>query len=129
MTHPDEGRFWTREQEADWPYQFFSPDEIRSKDGPLFTTDRAMWMLVQLRHLWGGPLVVLSGYRTPEHNAAVGGAPNSYHMAGRAFDLQCSGPYQASLAACAVFVGFRGIGTYKTFLHFDNRPDLTFWQG
>ncbi len=31
--------------------------------------------------------VVTSGYRTPEHNAAIGGAPNSRHCLGMAVDL------------------------------------------
>ena len=33
------------------------------------------------------PLVVASGYRTPEHNRAVGGGSRSQHVAGRALDL------------------------------------------
>ena len=31
--------------------------------------------------------VVTSVYRTPAHNRAVGGVPNSYHLAGRAIDV------------------------------------------
>jgi hypothetical protein len=34
---------------------------------------------------WGARIT--SGYRTPEHNAAVGGVPNSYHMDADALDL------------------------------------------
>ena len=40
-----------------------------------------------LRAAAGGPLAVLSAYRTPEHNAAVGGAPQSQHVEGRALDV------------------------------------------
>lgn len=32
-------------------------------------------------------LQITSGYRSPAHNAAVGGAPNSYHVQGLAFDF------------------------------------------
>ena len=31
--------------------------------------------------------VITSTYRTPEHNRAVGGVPNSYHLHGRAIDV------------------------------------------
>lgn len=34
-----------------------------------------------------GHLRIVSGYRCPRHNAAVGGAKNSQHMYGRAADL------------------------------------------
>lgn len=42
-----------------------------------------------------------SGYRTPEHNASVGGVPNSLHTAGRALDLVIPGlpPEQEELIA------------------------------
>ena len=42
-----------------------------------------------IRHLPAAsrPLRVLSGYRTPAHNRAVGGARHSQHVHGRAIDL------------------------------------------
>ena len=39
------------------------------------------------RDLLGMPIFVNSGYRCPKLNKAVGGARNSYHMKGRAADL------------------------------------------
>src|SRR5574343_388184 len=35
------------------------------------------------------PIVISSGYRSPEVNAAVGGSKNSQHMEGRAVDFTC----------------------------------------
>lgn len=39
------------------------------------------------RAFWGGPLLVTSGYRCPELNAAVGGAKTSAHQYGYALDF------------------------------------------
>ena len=38
-----------------------------------------------------GPIKVTSGYRSPEVNAKIGGAPNSQHTKGEAVDLMMSG--------------------------------------
>lgn len=41
-----------------------------------------------LSSLVGSPITVTSAYRTPQHNAAVGGVPNSAHLTpGQAFDF------------------------------------------
>lgn len=39
----------------------------------------------------GATVAVISGYRTAEHNAAVGGASRSLHLRGLAFDLRIAG--------------------------------------
>ena len=44
-------------------------------------------ILDPLRELWGGPIVVTSGYRTKELNKAVGGVSNSHHTLGCAADI------------------------------------------
>ena len=44
-------------------------------------------VLDPLREAWGGPIHVNSGYRCPELNRAVGGAPHSQHMKGEAADI------------------------------------------
>ena len=41
-----------------------------------------------IREAFGGPLIVVSGYRSPDHNASIGGAKASQHMEGRAVDLR-----------------------------------------
>ena len=48
-------------------------------------------MVKRASEILGTPLSVYSGRRTPEHNAAVGGAQNSLHMRGWATDLQAAG--------------------------------------
>lgn len=45
---------------------------------------------LRVRHLLGDrPIHVNSGYRCPDLNAAVGGAPDSLHMKGLAADILC----------------------------------------
>jgi zinc D-Ala-D-Ala carboxypeptidase len=57
----------------------------------------------------GRPLPIVSGYRCPVHNAAVGGARDSMHMYGAAVDIPLGlvTPLQATRA------GFVGIGTQR----------------
>lgn len=75
---------------------------------------------------WGKPLSINSGYRSPEHNAAVGGAKNSQHTHGNAFDIDASGmPLEErnALIAAARESGFQGSGVYDNSLHFDVGPE------
>ncbi|MGC4395976.1 D-Ala-D-Ala carboxypeptidase family metallohydrolase [Hydrogenophaga sp. T2] len=44
-------------------------------------------MLERIRDTLGAPVIVTSGYRSPEVNRAVGGATSSDHMAGQAADI------------------------------------------
>lgn len=74
---------------------------------------------------------ILSGYRTPEYNAAKNGAPDSQHMYGRAADIMVDGMTAeelhgliASLIASGR-VQLGGLGMYsdkKYGVHIDIRP-------
>ena len=44
-------------------------------------------VLQPVREKYGKPITINSGYRCPELNEAVGGAPTSQHMTGEAADL------------------------------------------
>ena len=46
------------------------------------------------------PIVINSGYRSPEVNQKCGGAKNSNHLTGCAVDIHCAGKEQAIRYAC-----------------------------
>ena len=48
-------------------------------------------LFAALQSQWGSDLQLTSAYRSPGHNARVGGAKNSRHMRGDAFDIDTSG--------------------------------------
>lgn len=50
------------------------------------------WILDPVREMYGKPIVVTSGFRTPFLNHLVGGVPTSQHMQGLAADLRCDDP-------------------------------------
>ena len=75
-----------------------------------------------LTDAWGQPLTVTSAYRDPKRNEEVGGANNSQHMHGNAYDVDTSGmsyDERLALADAAWNAGFRGIGFYDNSMHFD----------
>ena len=83
-------------------------------------------VLEQLRATNDRPLRVVSGYRCPTHNAAVGGAKGSRHLHGDAADL-LPGRFTLTQAERA---GATGIGTKGQWVtHVDTRPGaLTHWR-
>ena len=68
----------------------------------------AQTILQPLRDHLGRPVVVSSGYRSPALNQAVGGAPNSAHVQGRAADITVPGvkPREVALAIVALGLPF-----------------------
>lgn len=80
-------------------------------------------ILQAMRDQLGAPITITSGYRTVSHNAAVGGAPNSFHTKGQAADIVVSSKATAETAACAEAVGALGVLRYITdgFVHVDTR--------
>jgi len=68
--------------------------------------------------------VINSGYRTPYHNAKVGGKSNSSHLKGFAADIKCTDSRKRAIILMAVIAaGFNRIGIGKSFIHVDNDPD------
>lgn len=76
--------------------------------------------LDEARERAGIPFVINSAYRTPEHNAKIGGKANSSHLKGLAVDISVSGSRQRFIVLNALLeVGFTRIGIADTFIHVD----------
>lgn len=83
-------------------------------------------VLEPLRAKLGKPIEVTSGYRSPAHNARIGGAKNSLHTTGMAADLAVGDiAEQVKVAAILSKIpAVGGIGLYevKGIVHVDIRP-------
>ena len=126
-----------------WGHGFISPHFTRaewaSKDGAsvpkslMKNAQRQAFRLEQLRHTLGDkPLSGLSFYRSPAHNAAVGGASESRHMQADAtdFSVQEIERHGRSRFRAAVERIWRnnGIGSYPGGnIHTDARPWTARW--
>ena len=89
-------------------------------------------LMVMLQHLRDkfGQLKITSGHRCEDHNTAVGGNPNSYHLQGRAADFQ---PLKADIIEVASYIESldwqHGLGVYNSFIHLDTRSYKARWRG
>lgn len=83
-------------------------------------------MIDNAREIAGIPFYINSGYRTPEHNRAIGGSENSSHMSFCASDVHCAnGQDRLIMVHAFIKAGFRRIGIADTFIHIDtdrNKP-------
>jgi len=79
-----------------------------------------LFKLDEARERAGIPFVINSAYRSPEHNAKIGGKPNSSHLKGLAVDISVTNSRQRFIVLNALLeVGFTRIGIADTFIHVD----------
>lgn len=86
-------------------------------------------ILQKIRNHFGAEVTINSAYRCKKHNAAVGGANDSFHMQGRAADIKVSGVKPKLVAQYAESIGIQGIGLYDNFVHVDTRTKRFLWKG
>lgn len=76
--------------------------------------------LDEAREIANIPFIINSAYRSPEHNAKIGGKPNSSHLKGLAVDISVTNSRQRFIVLNALLeVGFTRIGIADTFIHVD----------
>ena len=80
-------------------------------------------LLQPLRERIGVPIIITSGYRTPEWNKKAGGAKYSYHMRGMAADIRVDGMTAKEIAnkLNAIVPDECGIIVYRSWVHLDVR--------
>lgn len=131
--------------------RYFSPHEIRFLGGSHYLPTgrtagkntlppRPLWQNIvpalraadMARAELGSPIRILSAYRSPEYNRAIGGAKYSRHLQFDALDLAPMDGRVTTLHRLlkrlrkeGIFTG--GIGKYSTFVHIDHRGHCADW--
>lgn len=118
----------------------FRLSEFASHDGSPFSPSalenlRKQAQLLELIRARAGnrPIRITSGYRSPAHNTAVGGATHSQHPLGTATDMNISGmsPRQTTDLITSMIANGElpsgGLGVYDGWVHYDHRPGNARW--
>ena len=117
----------------------FKLSEFNSKDGSIMPEDvmhnaiKLACNLERLRNVLKAPITINSGYRSPSHNKAVGGAKNSQHLTGKAADIVVAGfdpilvkeTIEQLIQDGEMLQG--GLKAYNSFVHYDIRGQKARW--
>lgn len=111
----------------------FKASEYACHDGSnaIFIADELAILVQKIRDAAKAPVTINSGYRTPSHNKANGGAENSMHLFGCAADLSCPKLPMSDfrIIVNSVMGNKGGVGYYKSFIHVDCRSTPSRWNG
>ena len=82
--------------------------------------------LQKVRDIIRMPIIISSGYRTPEWNSHVGGVASSYHKLSMAVDTKTKYPLFKYYSFLLKYTNFNGYGYYrwKKFIHSDLRSNF-----
>jgi uncharacterized protein YcbK (DUF882 family) len=126
---------------------YFLSEEFSCHDGTdvpdelMPNLERLVAVLDAIRLRWGGPLSILSGYRTPDYNRRIGGAKASTHMTAEGADIIPGRGFEVKELHDLILHVYRGgelplvggLGEYKGWVHVDVHkvPDghLRRWKG
>lgn len=113
----------------------FTVREFACSDGSdaVLVAPRLVMVLQSVRSHFRQPVTINSAYRTPQKNAAVGGAAQSQHCYGTAADITVKNVAPAEVAAYAreIMPDWGGVGVYarQGFTHVDVRETRADWDG
>ncbi len=112
---------------------YFTPQDFDSRDEPGTGLEKmnpkVLQLLRTIRETTGAPMWIASAYRTPKHNRAIGGAPNSAHVHGHAIDFSFYGsdPMPSRLRwrvlEILILTKTSRFGLYNSFIHIDTAPE------
>lgn len=109
--------------EGRWPH-FSQSEFFCAGDGTCEMSPAFMDKLELLRDMYGKPMVITSGYRSPSYNAKVSGTGTAGpHTTGKACDIAVTNPDAHLLVQLAMKMNFTGIGVSQRgsnrFIHLD----------
>lgn len=106
--------------------KYFSNKEFENSTDKEFYIEQGLLDKLDLvREELGEPITITSGYRSPKHNAKVGGSPSSQHCLGKAADIRPSKSTKEKLdklyLICEKYFEAVGDGRNRGFIHVDIR--------
>jgi zinc D-Ala-D-Ala carboxypeptidase len=124
-----------------WPHVDPAKEWACKGSGRIVVVEQFLDKFEKLRQMWGAPLIINSGYRSPAHNATVSETgSNGPHTTGRAVDIRIYGEHAFAVVHLALQLGFTGVGISqkgdqaKRFVHLDDLhrtdgyPRPTIWS-
>lgn len=114
--------------------EHFKAQEFAQKDyrcDKILIDSELVEVLENVRKHFNNPVIITSGYRTPEYNKKIGGVKNSQHTKGTAADIKVkmvtANEVQNYLKR--KYWDKYGIGSYQNFTHIDVRHKKARWRG
>lgn len=112
--------------------RYFQPSEFECCSPACSFQDMDISFLEKLdtaRDIAQTPFVLLSAYRSPEHDIMRGRSGKGYHTLGRAVDIKCvDGKTRWRIIHACMRLGL-SVGVYQSFLHIDNRSNSIVFYG
>lgn len=116
---------WKKGQYLKLSKNFSSKEFENSTDKEFFLDPELINKLELVREEFGQSITVTSGYRSPAHNAKIGGSKSSQHCLGKAADIRPSASSKEALdklySICEKHFEAVGDGRNKGFVHVDTR--------
>lgn len=96
------------------------PDADQVENLKKLTTE----LLQPVRNIYGKPMYINSGFRSPALNKAVGGSATSDHMNGRSADVRTDNPRELFNLVKGSDLSFDQLILYPTFVHMSFRSEV-----